>query len=131
VVYRRAAGAVEVALGEQVDRLSGARTTRLPKGKPDPGESLEEAALREVHEEAGLTARLASPLGSISYEYREGKERVAKQVHFYLMELVAEGAPCDGELERVFWCPLGEAEARLSFGTERDILARARALLEG
>ena len=59
------------------------------------------------------------------------KERVAKQVHFYLMELVAEGAPCDGELERVFWCPLGEAEARLSFGTERDILARARALLEG
>ena len=34
----------------------------LPKGKLDPGESFEEAAVREVHEETGVRARLVREL---------------------------------------------------------------------
>ena len=34
----------------------------LPKGKLDPGESFEEAALREVEEETGLRCRLGREL---------------------------------------------------------------------
>ena len=37
----------------------------------------------------------------------------------------------DGEFDRVFWCPLEEASGRLSFETERDVLARAQRALEG
>ena len=52
-------------VGEQTDRLTGARTHRLPKGKIDRRETLEQAALREVLEETGLSARIVSPLGSV------------------------------------------------------------------
>jgi len=129
-VIRRSARGIEVALGEQRDRLSGAATVRLPKGKPDPGESLEQTALREVAEETGLVARILEPLETVRYVYRETGRDVEKTVHFFLMELEddAVGAT-DGELERVVWAPLAEAEARLSFDTERRVLAGARARL--
>ena len=123
---------VEVALGEQRDRISGALHVRLPKGKLDAGETAERAALREVREETGLAGRVVEPLGSVSYVYttKQGKP-VPKQVHFFLMELVEGdvGEP-DGEFGRVFWCPLEDAGRQLSFDTERDVLARARAALE-
>jgi len=127
VVFRRVGESVEVALGEQRDRLTGEPNTRLPKGKLAPGETPEQAALREVREETGLSARLTAPLGSVAYAYREGDARVEKSVHFFLMELT-EGDPQepDGELERVYWCPIARAAPRLSFETERVVLERAR-----
>jgi 8-oxo-dGTP pyrophosphatase MutT (NUDIX family) len=131
VVVRRVSGSVEVALGEQLDRLTGERNTRLPKGKPDAGESLERAALREVREETGLTARVSASLGSVSYSYAERGQRVAKQVHFFLMEhLGGDPEQRDGELERVLWCPIAAAAQRLTFAPERDVVERARELLE-
>jgi len=118
VVFRRVGEPVEVARGEQRDRLTGERNTRLPKGKLAPGETPEQAAVREVREETGLSARLTAPLGSVAYTYREGDARVQKRVHFFLMEL-AEDDPRepDGELERVYWCPITRAAERLSFET--------------
>jgi 8-oxo-dGTP pyrophosphatase MutT (NUDIX family) len=127
VVFRRVGEPVEVAVGEQRDRLTGERNTRLPKGKLVSGETPEQAAVREVREETGLEARVTAPLGSVAYAYREGDTRVEKTVHFFLMELT-ESAPRepDGELERVYWCPIARAAERLSFETEREVLERAR-----
>jgi ADP-ribose pyrophosphatase YjhB (NUDIX family) len=85
-----------------------------------------------VREETGFSARLTAPLGSVAYAYREGDARVEKRVHFFLMEF-AEGEPQepDGELERVYWCPIARAAERLSFDTEREALERARERLGG
>ena len=126
VVFRRVGQPVEVALGEQRDRLTGERNTRLPKGKLAAGETPEQAAVREVQEETGLSARVTASLGSVAYAYREADARVQKRVHFFLMEL-AGGNPRepDGELERVYWCPIALAAERLSFETEREVLERA------
>lgn len=130
-MVRRSSGRVEIALGEQLDRLTGDRNIRLPKGKPDAGETLEQTALREVREETGLEARVTGPLGSVSYTYAEGADKVSKLVHFFLMEH-AGGDPAarDGELERVLWCPLAKAAERLTYQHERDVVGRARQLLE-
>jgi 8-oxo-dGTP pyrophosphatase MutT (NUDIX family) len=130
VLFRRGPRGPEVVVGEQRDRLTGARTLRLPKGKPARRETLEQTALREVREETGLAGRIVAPLGSVDYTYGDARSRVAKTVHFFLMEWDPGAAQTpDGELEAVAWLPLEEARQRLTYDTERGMLERAAAQL--
>ena len=102
VVYRRVGSGIEVAIAEQRDRITHRTTTRLPKGKIDPGESAEDAAVREVVEEIGLRTRVVGALGSVEYDYAEDSERVCKEVHYFLMEWVpGESLELDGEMAKI------------------------------
>lgn len=133
LVVRRGARGIEMLVAEQLDRNSGRRTVRLPKGKVDPGETLEQAAVREVREEAGISARIVAPLGDVSYSFfeRRAGRQIAKRVHYYLMRWVSgEAHAADGEMEAVAWCAPSDAQRRMSFDAEREIVARGRALLE-
>jgi len=131
VVFRRVEGGIEVAIAEQRDRITHRTTTRLPKGKIDPGESAADAAVREVAEEIGLRARVVDALGSVEYEYAEDSERVCKEVHYFLMEWVpGESLELDGEMDRTYWCAIDEAEKKLTFETEQRAAGWARAQLE-
>ena len=126
VLYRHGPTGLEVVVGEQTDRLTGARTHRLPKGKIGRRETLQQAALREVLEETGLSARIVAPLGRVEYTYLDGGVDVAKVVHFFLMEWEPGAAATpDGELERIAWLPLQEACRILSYERERSIVERA------
>ncbi len=59
----------------------------LPKGKLDPGESLEDCAVREVQEETGLKkVKLIKPLVVTYHTYHEGTKFILKESHWYLME---------------------------------------------
>jgi 8-oxo-dGTP pyrophosphatase MutT (NUDIX family) len=130
VVYRPTGDAIEVALAEERDRLSGARNTRLAKGHLNRGETPEMAALREVREEIGVAAEIVAPLGSVNYTFVEDGTRVAKEVHFFLMQVAsAEPLALDGEMERMYWCPIEQAAARLTFETEQRVVERAREAL--
>ncbi len=123
VVYRQAPGGVEVVLvGRVAERLWA-----LPKGTPDPGESLEETALREVREETGLEVRIVEPLGEVRYQYTATDgARVQKVVHHYLMEPVGGNvADHDAEFDRVDWCHISEAERLLTHRNQLPILHRA------
>jgi len=59
----------------------------LPKGKIDPGESPEEAGVREVMEETGIrSADLLFFLMPTYHIYREKGKRVLKHTHWFAME---------------------------------------------
>lgn len=101
-------------------------TWTLPKGTPDPGETIEETAIREVGEETGLVVRIVEPLPSIEYVFVQDGRRIHKTVHYFLM--VPTGGDLsrhDAEFERVRWVPFDEAGGLLSFPTERELVATA------
>jgi 8-oxo-dGTP pyrophosphatase MutT (NUDIX family) len=107
-------------------RARDAVTWTLPKGTPDPGETVEQTALREVAEETGLEVRIVEPLPSIEYDFVQDGTRIHKTVHYFLMEPVGgDLSRHDAEFERVRWVPFDEADGLLSFATERELVAAA------
>ena len=94
----------------------------LPKGKMESGETLEEAALREVEEETGCTAQLAGP--SYLTEYSVGGMR--KLVSFFRMEFIAEAGEFDSsEVAQVVWLTPADALEQLTYETERQVVRDA------
>jgi 8-oxo-dGTP pyrophosphatase MutT (NUDIX family) len=94
----------------------------LPKGKLKEGEHWEQAALREVLEETGCTARIVSFAGCVHYV----PKRTPKVVLFWNMELVEEGPlRFVEEVDEVAWLTRGEALKRLDHETEREVLVEA------
>ncbi|MCL2462649.1 MAG: NUDIX domain-containing protein, partial [Defluviitaleaceae bacterium] len=57
----------------------------LPKGTLEDGETFKQAALREVKEETGVTARVLQYLGRTQYNFHGGDDMISKTVHWYLM----------------------------------------------
>ncbi len=110
--------------------LAGKAQWTLPKGGLEEGETARAAALREVREETGHGAEVASVLGTIDYWFvwREDAVRYHKYVHYYLMWWDGEPAgPRDDEAEHVEWVPLDAALIRLAHRNERDLVALAAA----
>ncbi len=107
----------------------GNRVLGLPKGHLDGDETPQEAAAREVREEAGVTGELRAALGEVRYAYQRRGQMIDKRVAFFLYEYV-DGDPADhdDEIEEARWMPLDEAARTLSYPGERDILVRALSL---
>src|SRR5215204_4058896 len=98
----------------------------LPKGHPEPGESAQDAALREVREETGLEATPVEKLGDIRYWYARGGERVLKIVSFFLFRYRSGRLEDhDHEVEEALWIPLEEAPSRLAYRGEKNMAKTA------
>ena len=129
VVYRREEGSIDLALAARRTRR-GQLAWGLAKGAIEPGESDEEAAVREVREETGLEAEVEADLGDIRYFYVWEGVRVRKRVHFYLMRATGgDVADHDSEMEDVRWFPLKAAIKRAAYKGEREVIERAVARL--
>ena len=91
----------------------------LPKGKVDPGESDEEAARREVHEETGVLARLGSELPATTYRDRSGRPKV---VRYWAMTVESGTVSGQHEVDEARWLPVNDARQWLTYERDRTVL---------
>ncbi len=89
-------------------------TWDLPKGKIDPGETPDEAALREVREECGLSILELGPQVDNTYHiYEHNDKHVLKVTYWYLMSSDQEHLTpqLDEGITDLAWKSSGEMEA--------------------
>ena len=92
----------------------------LPKGKLDPGESIEAAAVREVFEETGFRAVIERRIGETSYRDRKGRP---KRVTYFAMRPSGGSFEVNDEVDELRWLPVEEAEELLSYEHDRNLAA--------
>lgn len=109
----------------------GSQVLALPKGHLDKGETIVQAATREVREETGMVVEPVQELGEVRYWYVRDRHRIAKSVHFFLFRaLGGDLADHDDEVLEARWMALAEAQKALSYAGEREMVARALAICE-
>jgi 8-oxo-dGTP diphosphatase len=132
--HHRSAGGLVVEAGRiLLISTQAGRRWQLPKGHIEMGETAEQAALREVREETGVTGRVVAPLSEVEYWFVEkGARRVHKRVDYFLLDYVS-GSAADFDTREVSgaeWFSWEEGIAKLSFDNERRVVLQAREILE-
>ena len=129
---------VSTSRSAKSDKKRHKQVLALPKGLVGPGEKAEQAALREVREETGISGTNLAKLTDIKYVYVRtwgDGQRVFKIVSFYLLRYdsgtIDEIAPAMRvEVKQALWIPLEEAERRLTYRGEREVIRLAQKYLE-
>lgn len=97
----------------------------LPKGHVKHGETPAETAVREVHEESGVWARVRKPLTPVNITPPDGRPIL---VQFYLMEQDSVGWRRERERE-IAWRPWERAHTDAKHSESKDALTQAKSLL--
>jgi 8-oxo-dGTP pyrophosphatase MutT (NUDIX family) len=92
----------------------------FPKGKLEPGETLELAALREVREETGMACRLLRFIGHTEYVDRKGRP---KAVAYWVMAAEAGFFTPNEEVDELRWLTLEAASRTISYARDRELVA--------
>jgi 8-oxo-dGTP pyrophosphatase MutT (NUDIX family) len=108
----------------------GRQVLGLPKGHPEEAETLEQAAAREVREEAGVEGEMRERIGEVSYYYeRKGKRRLKRVTYFLIRYASGDTADHDHEMEEARWMGFDEAIDQLTYDGEREMVTRAREMV--
>lgn len=125
VVFRKIGDGLQVQMIQ--DRYG---KITLPKGKMEPGETIEQTALREIAEETGIIGTIVQPLEKITYQFTlSGAGVVDKEVHYYLVE--ATGGTLQAQVEEirgVEWLDPLEAwqqQKQSGYGNNDSVLKKA------
>ncbi len=130
VAYRKSGTQLEVALISVGDD----GRWQLPKGLVNEGESTEDAAVREVREEAGIDTEVVERLDKVEYWYfwKENDQRVRyhKYVYLYLLRYKSgDVRDHDNEVNEARWVSIDAAIKMMAFDSEKKIVEKARELL--
>ncbi len=93
----------------------------FPKGKLDPGETIEECALREVIEETGLDVILGERLDDVEYVDRKGR---AKVVHYWRAVVAGGSFVANDEVDEVRWVDAATAASLLTYDRDQALLGQ-------
>lgn len=97
----------------------------LPKGHIEKGETPQQTAVREIHEETGILGEIVESIATIDYWFTGTSQRVHKLVHHFALrylsgEISVLGDP-DHEAEEARWVDFSELNNILSYPNERKI----------
>jgi predicted NUDIX family NTP pyrophosphohydrolase len=108
LLYRQGEAELEVLLVHPSGNYNRNAAWSIPKGLPETGESLEDAARRETLEETGIRAGPLRPLGFVDYTNSR------KRVFAFAGECTAEVPACASwEIDRAEFVPLSRAKLLL------------------
>lgn len=106
-------------------------TVELPKGTIEKGESIEEAAIREVFEETGYKSRVICPLNSFQhiFTWHDGNT-YDKTIHYFLLELEEKKKfkhrrQANEDFINM-WVPIEEAADKVTYSDSKDALRMAK-----
>lgn len=95
----------------------------IPKGKLDPGESFEQAAVRELHEETGFTVELGDELPEVRYRDHRGRPKL---VRYWLMHVTGGAFAANDEVDELRWLAPDDAAALLTYDADRALVGSDR-----
>lgn len=104
----------------------------LPKGHQEPGESLQETAIREVKEETGYEAKAIAYLGPFTYNVKSdtNKTIIMRTVHWFLMRVVGGSKKsANEEVKKVTLTPIDGDFSYLTHNNDRIFIEKAKEVL--
>jgi len=115
LVVRRQAGELQIAVVHRPLHQDWS----YPKGKLEMGETYEDAARREVHEETGMSCRLLRFVGHVEYTDRKGRPKV---VAYWVMTPEHGIFTENAEVDQLRWLGLPVAAELLTYQRDRELL---------
>jgi 8-oxo-dGTP pyrophosphatase MutT (NUDIX family) len=130
VAFRSCKAGIEIA----IVAVNPSLRWQLPKGLIDEGETEQQAALREVGEEAGIECAPLEKIETVEYWYFAAQKgtrvRFHKFVHFFLMKYVSGDVENhDHEIAEARWVSITEAIEMLAFKSEKEVVKKASDLI--
>ncbi|KKR81451.1 MAG: Nudix family hydrolase [Candidatus Daviesbacteria bacterium GW2011_GWA1_41_61] len=104
----------------------------LPKGHVEPGESLEDTALREVEEETNNKAVVLKKIGSFSYSVEDKEKDITykRTVHWFLMKSKGDNShKLNFETDQVRWLKVDEDFSFMNYANDKSILGQGIKLI--
>ena len=124
---RNSGGAVVIENGH-VLLTQGYHGWSFPKGKIEPGETLEQTAIREVWEETAIRIELDHAFAAVVPSAKPGDTRT---VTFFLgKSLDGMKPPVADEVEYAAWIPIDEAMGKIRYAPDREVLVKALKAME-